>query len=228
MSVPITDHRVRGGRALRRIIVLTALIGVLAAIAMGLGTAPEERTFAAVSGPTQSLMSVTVPFLGVLLVSGLDRPARVPAIWSAIATALGLALTLAAFGVAVCALVTAIAPSTASAGRWQDAGLVAVGSLLVQGTAQLTGTGLGLLLRRPVLAGLATTVLPLGLWGLLGAVDALRPVQAWLTPFPSAQHLLSGEMSPTAWAQWLVVLTLWGVGLNALGIVRACRSHIPA
>lgn len=223
MSAPVMGRRVRGGRALRRIVVLTALIGVLAAIAMGLGTAPEGRTFAAVSGPTQSLMSVTVPLLGVLLVSGLSSPIRGPALRAAVATALGLAVALAAFGVLVCALVTAIMPSTASAGRWQDAGLVAVGSLLVQVTAQLVGTGLGLLLRRPVLAGLATVVLPLGLWALLGAVAALRPAQAWLTPFPSAQHLLSGEMSPTAWAQWLVVLALWGVGLNTLGIVRARR-----
>ena len=136
---------------------------------------------------------------------------------------MGLALLIAAFGVLVCAAVTMIAPSTAGGGRWENAGMVAIGSLLAQGTAQLVGTGLGLLLRRPVIACLATIVLPLGLWWLFGAVDVLRPVQAWTTPYPSAQHLLSGAMSPVNWAQWLVVLAIWGAGLNALGCLRASR-----
>ena len=204
---------------------VTALLGLLAAVAVTLGTAPGMRTFAAVSGPTQSLMSVPAPFLGVLLVSRLRRPARVTTIMSTVLMALRLALLVATFGVLVCAVVTAIAPSTASGGRWAGAGLVVLGSLLVQVVAQLVGTGLGLLLRRPVIACLATIVLPLGLWALLGAVEAFRPVQAWLTPFPSVQHLLSGEMTATAWAQWLVVLAIWGVGLNALGVATATRRQ---
>ncbi|HSU34477.1 MAG TPA: hypothetical protein VLJ88_02345 [Propionibacteriaceae bacterium] len=53
-----------------------------------------------------------------------------------------------------------------------------------------------------ILACLATIVVPLGLWFVLGLVPALRPAQAWLTTFPSVQHLLSGEMSPVRWAQW--------------------------
>ncbi len=204
---------------------VTALLGLLAAVAVTLGTAPGMRTFAAVSGPTQSLMSVPAPFLGVLLVSRLRRPARVTTIMSTVLMALRLALLVATFGVLVCAVVTAIAPSTASGGRWAGAGLVVLGSLLVQVVAQLVGTGLGLLLRRPVIACLATIVLPLGLWALLGAVEAFRSVQAWLTPFPSVQHLLSGEMTATAWAQWLVVLAIWGVGLNALGVATATRRQ---
>ena len=32
-------------------------------------------------------------------------------------------------------------------------------------------------------------------------------------------------MSATAWAQWLVVLAIWGAGLNALGVARA--THGP-
>ena len=213
-------------RRLRLIMAVTALLGMLGAIAITIGTAPSGRTFAAVSGPTQSLMSVTVPFLGVLLASELRSPIRVAAILATVGRALGLALVVAAFGIVVCAIATAVAPSAASAGRWENAAVVALGSLLVQGTAQLVGTGLGLLIRRPVLACLATIVLPLGLWWLLGAVDILRPAQAWLTPYPSVQHLLSGQMSPTAWAQWLAVLAIWGVGLNALGARRGGRSQL--
>lgn len=95
-----------------------------------------------------------------------------------------------------------------------------IGSLLAQGTAQLVGTGLGLLIQRPVIASMATIVLPLGLWGLFQTTDALQQVGSWTTPYPSAQHLLSGEMTPTAWAQWLVVLAIWGLGLNSLGIAQ--------
>ena len=92
-----------------------------------------------------------------------------------------------------------------------------MGSVLVQVVAGLVGTGLGLLLRSTVVAFLATIVLPLGLFGLLGAVDALRPAQPWLTPLGSVRNLLSGDMTVLRWAQWLCVLLLWGVGLNAVG-----------
>lgn len=90
------------------------------------------------------------------------------------------------------------------------------------------GTGFGLLLRRPVLAGLATIMLPLGLWALFGAIETLRPAQAWLTPFPSVQHLLPGDMRPLRWAQWLTVLAIWGVGLNAVGLAKASRRQLAA
>jgi hypothetical protein len=66
-------------------------------------------------------------------------------------------------------------------------------------------------------------VLPLGLWFVLGSVTVLRPAQAWLTPYPSVQNLLSGAMSALAWAQWLVVVLLWGVALNAAGAARLKR-----
>lgn len=93
--------------------------------------------------------------------------------------------------------------------------------------AGLVGTGLGLLLRSTVVAFLATIVLPLGLFGLLGAVDALRPAQPWLTPLGSVRNLLSGDMTVLRWAQWLCVLLLWGVGLNALGAALLNRRDHP-
>ncbi|QRP43158.1 hypothetical protein I6J71_27435 [Amycolatopsis sp. FDAARGOS 1241] len=49
------------------------------------------------------------------------------------------------------------------------------------------------------------------------------PMQAWLTPYPSARNLLSGSMSGMAWAQWGVVVALWVVGLNAAGSARVRR-----
>jgi hypothetical protein len=190
---------------------------------VAVGTPPEERTFATVSGPAQSLMSVVVPLLGVLATAGLRRPARAADVLSEIGQALVPAVLIAAIGVLICAVVTAVAPSAAVGGPWANAAVVVLGSLLVQGVAQLVGTGMGLLLPRPIFAYAATIALPLGLWRLLGAVADLQPAQAWLTPLPSVRHLLSGEMDPIRWAQWLAVLAIWGVGLNALGFARASR-----
>jgi len=72
-------------------------------------------------------------------------------------------------------------------------------------------------------AMIGTIVLPLGLWLILGAVDLVRPAQAWLTPFAAAPNLLSGQMTPLTWAQLLVIVLIWGVGLNAAGAVRTNR-----
>jgi hypothetical protein len=221
-----TGRRALDSRGRRWVLAVTLLGGVGGAIAVAAGVAPAERTFALISGAAHSLMSVGVPILGVLLVAGLRRPAGRTAVLRTVGTALGLALLVAAIGVLVCVAVTAIAPSAAPGGRWANAGVVALGSLLVQGVAMLVGTGLGLLLRRRTVAASATIVLPLGLWALCGALPALRPVQPWITPFPSAQHLLSGEMSPIRWAQWTAVLAIWGVGLHVLGLARA--AHRPA
>ena len=72
-------------------------------------------------------------------------------IWAA-----GLALVV--FGVAVVA--TAILPA-ADLGGPGTVVAVGLGGVAVQGTAQLVGTGLGLLLPRVLVAFLATIVLPL-------------------------------------------------------------------
>jgi hypothetical protein len=223
VAVLIGGRRAVGTRARRWIVAVTLLLGLLGAVAVAVGSPPTERTFSAVSGPTQSLMSIVVPLLGVLATAELRRPTRASEVLAVIAGALRPTLLIAVIGVVICAVVTALAPSAAAEGRWANAGVVVLGSLLVQGVAQLVGTGMGLLIRRPTLAYAATIVLPLGLWRLCGSVAVLQPAQAWLTPLPSVQHLLAGEMSPVRWAQWLVVLAIWGVGLNALGLARASR-----
>lgn len=208
----------------RCLVVLTLLLGVAAGVGVVAGSPPDARTMAAASGPVQILMSVTVPFFGVLLVHDVRRPAGRSAIVPPVLAALVVAVLVAVFGVALCGSLTAVADLQAPHGRWQHAGTVVVGSLLVQVLAQLTGTGLGLLVRRTAVACLLTIVLPLGLWLFLGALDALRPAQAWLTPYASARDLLAGDMSPTDWVQWLVVVAVWGVALNLVGIRRASRA----
>ncbi len=211
-------------RAARVIGLITLALAVLIPVLVGLGTPSAERTFVSILGPTQTLISVTVPFLGVLAVHALLRPAPLRAIGLAILIALLIAIAYALLGVATSASVTLALPSAAPGGRWTHSASVVLGSVLVQSLAQLVGTGFGLLVRRTVLACTLTIVLPLGAWLLFGTVPPLEPAQAFLAPFSSAQHLLGGPMAATYWAQWLVMVAIWGVGLNLLGAWRASRS----
>lgn len=212
----------------RLTVIATVVAGVVSAVAVTSGATSGERTIAAVSGPVQSLMSVTLPFLGVLLVQAVRSPVSRRAFVAPGLAALAAAVAVAVFGVALCGLVTALANAQPPGGRWHHAGAVVVGSLLVQVVAQLTGTGLGLLVRRPVLACLLTIVLPTGLRLLLSALDVLGSAQAWLTPYASAQHLLAGNMSPVNWAQWLIMVAIWGLGLNLAGLCRRTSLTLSA
>ena len=207
----------------RRLLAFVAVaLGVVGAVTVTATSPAAERTFSTTSTPAQLLISVIVPFFGVLLTADLVREAgagRVPGpvLRARLLAAVMVAVVAACCGVVVSAVTVAAYPSTAPGGRWQHLGAVVLGSVLVQVTAQLCGTGLGLLLRRRGVAMLGTIVLPLGLWLLLGAVGALRPAQAWLAPAVSAGHLLGGQMTPQNWAQWVVVILGWGLALNVAG-----------
>jgi len=208
----------------RWLVAVTLLVGLSAAVA-GTAAAPSaDRTFAALADPMQSLMSVMVPLFGILLARDLRRAPRAARIAPTLLAAGLLAAVIGAFGVLVCAAALAVAAPATPADPWLHAGTIAVGSVLVQVVAGLVGTGLGLLLRSVVVAFLASIVLPLGLWFVLGGVDVLRPAQAWLTPYATVRNLLSGQMSAVRWAQWLVVALIWGVGLNTVGAARLKRG----
>jgi hypothetical protein len=208
-----------GTRPRRGLVAITLLLGLLAALALTAAEQPGDLTFSTLSDMVQSLMSVTVPFLGVLLARDLRRTPRTARLIPTLLAAALLAATVGLFGVLVCAAALALAPSGTAPDQWRHAATIALGSVLVQIVAQLVGTGLGLLLRSAVVACLATIVLPLGLWALLGGVDVLQPAQAF-TPYATVRNLLSGRMSAANWAQWLVVLLIWGVGLNIIGVAR--------
>ena len=200
----------------------TLLLGLVAAAGVAAAADPADRTLATLSDPTQSLMSVVVPALGISAARDLrgNGKARVAPVLTAAAL---LAACIGLFGLLVCAAALALVSSSAQ-DPWRSAGIIALGGVLVQVVAVLLGTGLGLLLRRPVVAFLASIVLPLGLWFLLGSLDALRPAQAWLAPYSSVRNLLSGHMSVVTWTQWLVIFLIWAVGLNVAGIALLRRS----
>jgi uncharacterized membrane protein YeaQ/YmgE (transglycosylase-associated protein family) len=138
-------------------------------------------------------------------------------------TATAVAVAVAVLGVLAGAVAIALARSDATEGRWQHLGVIVVGSVVVQVTAQLVGTGLGMRVRVLVIAMIGTIVLPLGLWLLLGAADPVRAAQAWVTPYAGVPHLLSGQMSPTRCAHLAVVVAIWGRPDTA-GAIRVRHS----
>jgi hypothetical protein len=227
-DLPHAVRRAIGTRRRKVLVAITVGLGVLAAVTVTVGSPPADRSFVATCTIVQLSMSVVVPFFGVLLTSELRvtrppdvaaTPLRRSALLPRIGAAVVLAVAFALVGVLLSAVAVALAPS--AAGAWQHTGAVVLGSVVVQVIAQLSGTGLGLLLSPPRLAMAATIVLPLGLWLLLGAVRPIRGAQDWLTPVASAGHLLSGQLPPLRWLQSLVVFLIWGAGLNIAGALRA-------
>ncbi|MCI4067016.1 hypothetical protein MRQ36_32400 [Micromonospora sp. R77] len=216
-------RRAAGTRRRKYLLAGTLLLGLTAAVALGAAGPPGDRTLASLADLVQSLMSVAVPLIGILLVHDLRRAPRTTRLAPTLLAGILLAAAVGVFGTLACVGALALAPSGTAPDPWRHAGTIALGGVLVQVVAMLVGTGLGLLLRSTVLAFLATIVLPLGCWAVLGAVDVLRPAQAF-TPYASVRNLLSGRMDAAAWAQWLAVLLIWGVGLNALGAARWKRS----
>ncbi|WP_066941557.1 hypothetical protein [Microtetraspora fusca] len=204
---------------------ITLLAGLSAALAVAVAAPSPDWTFAALAGPVQSAMSVAVPFFGVLMVGDLRRAPRPVRAVPTLLGALSVAAVVGVFGALICAAMLAVSATDTAHAPWSHIGAIAAGGVLVQMTAQLVGTGLGLLLRPPVVAFLATVVLPMGLWAVLGAVEVLRPARGWLTPYPSVQNLLSGPMAPLMWAQWFAVLLIWGAGLNSLGVALLKRRN---
>ncbi len=210
-------RRATAGTGRRVLLAATLLVGALAAVLV-VAAAPVPS----VAGPaaaTQLLVSVLVPLSGVLLVQDLTREPRedrrvAPVVVAAVLHAAAVSLA----GSALCAVVVALAPQ-AALGAPATAAAVVLGGVAVQVTAQLVGTGLGLLLDRPLVAFAATIALPLGLWLLVGALGP--PVaQQWLTPFGATSPLLAGAPSVVDVAAWAVVLVVWGGGLNGLGAAR--------
>jgi hypothetical protein len=197
----------------------------VSAVAITAAVAPPDRTIATVAAPVQSLMSITVPFLGILLTSELHREDPRGRIVPKLVAATCLAVAFALLGTLVSAIAITLAPAGAGQGRWDHVGAIAVGGVLVQVTAQFVGTGLGMLVRSPLVAIIASVALPLGLWLILSAADRSGRAQAWLTPYASARNLLAGEMDAESWARSTVVVLIWVVGLNTAGAIRVMRRR---
>lgn len=208
----------------RWLIIITLALGVAVTVALTVLLPPDLREFALYSLTTQLVMSVTLPFLGVVMVHAATRrpgPSR-PA--PAMAAALLIAVAVAAFGVVINALAFVLAAHPTL--RLYDPVVALTAPFLAQLLAQSVGTGLGLLIRQPVVASLATIVLPLSAYLLLGLADAVT-VRQWLTPLGSTEVMLPGGARPLDWAAWAVVALLWGAALNAAGLLRLKAAAGP-
>lgn len=213
-------------RSPARHLVLSRRGGLLSAATLLLGAATSAVVAHSAAGfhdvlvPVQLALSVPVPFFGVLAVTDLHQPrlSTDPRLAPRLRDALGLAVGFALAGTLLAAMATAWADGSWPPAR-QVAALVA-GAVLVQAIAQLTGTGWGLLLRRPVLAMAATIVVPMTTVALLGAIDPHGGPTRWLTPYGNAGSLLAGTPTASGLAGLCVVTLLWCALPNAVGARR--------
>jgi hypothetical protein len=225
-SVGSACRRAVGTRPRQVLTGVALTCALLALVAVSAGAAPEEQMFLATSAISQGILSIFVPFYGVLLISDLRRHQASDGLawWSSFLAAELFAVVAAVYGLVISAVAVAVvvgAGSTAAGSDpWRSVGLVVMGSLIMQLLAASVGTGFGLLLQPPIVAELATIVVPLSCWLLLGLTPVLTQIREWTTPFAAVQHLFTGQLSPLNWLQWLVVIAIWGVGLNAIGSIR--------
>lgn len=207
------------------LLIFTLLVGAASGIAVGLsGGVPHDGMFGSISSIVHGLMSVLVPFLGVLWISDVRRNPGV-SLRSGYLSAMTVALGVGVFGVLAAAGGTALRSEywvsyTGVPEPWRQDGTVAVGGVIVQLVAQSVGTGFGLLIRNRAVAMVATIAVPLGLYLILGLSPAISPARDWLTPFAAVQHVFSTQMSALNWVQWLVIMLIWVVGLNLAGLAR--------
>jgi ABC-2 type transport system permease protein len=221
-------------RARRWLLIASGVVGLLTAGLVALTGPARDHTFAMISFYTQSAISLPLPLVSVLIMTEVfGRRARstlAPCASSHLATVTAkllasalIAVAGASYGVLIAVLATSAAAPPADQERWDAAGMIILGSVLVQLIAQLSGAGWGLLLGSSVLAIAADVVVPLGLWIVTSAVPGLHGVQPWLAPFASVRNMLSGHMDAQRWAQVGLIVLVWEIALNAAGILRVRR-----
>ncbi|MFI5729440.1 hypothetical protein ACIA49_04910 [Kribbella sp. NPDC051587] len=196
-------------RTYRVIAGVTGVVGVLGAVGSQVATVSADRTFATTSTVAQSLISIGVPFIGA--VAGARREK------SLYKLAFGYAVGMAALGLIASILVVLLVPSTSN-DLWQHAPMIVIGSFVTQLVAQSLGTGFGLLTGRGVIASILTIVPPLGVYFVLAAIG---PGVRRLTPYGSAQLWWKGTFSGADVLPFLVMVAIWGVALNVLGLYVA-------
>lgn len=215
----MSDRSDRGHRLLlettarRWWVVVTVLIAVGIPWWLAFTLPLAERTFVGVNGPTQMLISVITPFVGLLLATDV-RLGRA-GVGPAVRVAYLFAVVASAWGAVFSVIATALTATTAPGGAWGNAVAGGLGGLAVQVVATSTGLGLGALVRRPIVAGILTFA-PLLVAAIL---TPLPQVAAWVTPAVVGPVLLTGA-DPLAWVREVVVLLIWGGGYWVAGAGR--------
>ncbi len=223
------------------------LLGVLAALmvgalALGLGFFPEAEwsltTFAVYAALP---LSILLPVLGVLLVSGefsqrttLTTFALVPSRARFVLSKTVAALVLAVLGsvvalllsVAATGLATALEPDTSWAVEWAALGQLLVAQLIFV----LVGVGFGLLAQNTPLGVVSYLLLPSILAPVLLIVPSLQDVGGWIdlttATGPLTTPNTSGLLDAGQWARVGTTTAIWAGIPFALGWLRLLRREI--
>lgn len=196
-------------------VVIAGLTLLAAAMATAISDHGGGSSFTDLAAIAQSIISIGVPVVTAILGTRW-RGLALLTVTRLLPTVVGFAWAMATAGTVIAALVNA-----AAGGGWESAGAAIFGSMVAQTVASLIGLGLGTLIGRPVVAGLLTIALPLGL---LQALHLVAPALApWLTPYPHAARWWSGTMTTDRLPAFLAMILLWCIGLNLAGWMMQSR-----
>lgn len=219
------------------LVVVTALVGAVAAFGLAAVLVPEGRTLTGIVPLTQLIISVFTPFVTALLTHELrdaagGGPAQLIAAVRSRWIAAGIyGVVMGGYGALAAGVATTAAASSGgvptTVDLWAGAGPAVLGSLLVQLIPVGVGCAAGLLIPRRGHAVLATVVVPLLASFVLPRLTPAGTTD-WVTPLAAADHLLPGPMTAVAWAQWIVTAALWVVLPNWLGARRLRRRAVTA
>jgi hypothetical protein len=220
-------------RSSRWILGLTALSGAAAAVLVVLRADPGGTGYAAVARETALFMTLFVPVVGILLVTGewshrttLSTFTLVPRRGRVVVAKVLAGVALGVFSAAVCALVAAGAALVDGGARW-DGSVAGAGYLVVWHVgAVVSGVAWGLLfLNTPAAIVVRFTVGP-AFAALTTSVAALHGARDWLDTSTTWTPLLHDAMTPAAWARFAVSSLVWIALPFAVGMWRVRTRDI--
>jgi len=208
---------------------LSALALVVLVLAVG---KPHDQTFDSMFGACVGIVSVLLPIVGLLLVTGewsqrtaLATFTLVPERGRVVSAKLlaGCALALAAVAGSVA---FAAAGNLVAGGSWHF-----TLSHLAEGAAyelfsMLSALALGLLLMHSAAAIVTYFVLPTAIGIVTEVASALHGPAAWFDPNRSTSPLADGTIHGVGWAHLAVTVAIWVVLPLAVGLLRLRRHEL--
>ena len=225
-------------RAGRWLLVLIGMVAVSAAVVTMVAAHANEHNFRDLLGNTGEMTAILLPVLGVLLVSSewsqhtaLTTFTLSPRRGRVIAAKAMAGALLAVAATVVCTAVSAAALAAAGhgpAGRWHGAAAAIGLALVFQILNLLLGVGFGLLFRSTPVAVVVYFAVPTAFSLLTGLIAALAGTGRWLDPSTAWDHLASGGMTATIWAQVATAAAVWILLPMLIGSWQVLRRPVDA
>lgn len=225
----------RAGRWLIVTVAALAVAVVAAQVAFG---DPAGRTLGSLVATAQLPISVLLPVVGLLSVTGewSQRtalatfslvPDRTRVIAAKVLALTGLAVVAAGVGLAAGAAGFAVAAAQGRATGGWDLSVGVIGQLgLVDVVTMLCGTAFGLLILTSAPAIVAFYAVPIG-WSAIGRlVPGLDDVAGWLDIGRSRVPLVGPGVTGSQWAMFLTSCLLWVALPVLVGLLRVRRVDI--